>query len=167
MKKLRMILAILLLLSVMAGCTLRKDSESNVTFYYSRSDYAFGTEDSVIASESRDIAGHEGELQYILSLYLMGPLEEELTAVFPTSIRLVSTTRGDSHLTVELTPMDGALSDAEFSLACSCLSMTCMKLTGCTHVTVISGEQTLTLRMSNLLLVDTPVPTETQLEETQ
>ena len=167
MRTLRIILSIVLLLALMAGCTLIKDSDSTVDFYYSRSEYAFGTEDSVIASESRDIAGHEGELHYILSLYLMGPLDEDLTAVFPGSTRLISTTRGDRHLTVELTAPDNTLSDSEFSLACSCLSMTCMKLTGCTHVTVVCGEQTMTLRMSNLLLVDTPVPTETQLEESQ
>ena len=167
MKLLRRILPVILLLTLMSGCTLPKHPGSKVPFYYSRNEFAFGSEDSVIVSEQRDIAGHEGELNYILSLYLMGPLDEDLTAVFPSSIRLLRYTKGDNHLTVELTPIESNMSDVEFSLACSCLSITCMELVGCSHVTVICGERTLTLRSSDLLLVDAPTPTETQLEETK
>lgn len=167
MKKLRIILPILMLVALLAGCSLPNQSGSKVSFYYGRNEFSFGTANSVIVSEKRDIAGHEGELQYILSLYLMGPLDEELTATFPTNTRIVRYTQGDRHLTIELTSLDDALTDSEFSLASSCLSMTCMELIHCSHVTLISGDRTITLQMSDLLLVDAPIPTEAQTEESQ
>lgn len=167
MKKLRIILAVILLVSLLAGCTLSKPNASKVTFYYSRREFSFGAENSVIVPEDRDITGHEGEMFYILSLYLMGPLDEDLSSAFPANTRLVRYSASDGHLTVELTSVDDILSDAEFSLACSCLSLTCTELTRYDRVTVISGSRSMTLHPSNLMLVDTPIPIESQMEESK
>ena len=167
MKKLRIFLSIILLVAMLTGCALSKPNASKVTFYYSRGEFSFGTEDSVIVSEERDITGHEGEMFYILSLYLMGPLDEDLTSAFPTNTRLVRYSASDGRLTVELTSVDDIMSDAEFSLACSCLSLTCTELTRYDRVTVISGSRSMTLHPSDLMLVDAPNPTESQLEESK
>ena len=167
MKQIRIAAAFLLILSVLAGCSLQKHSGNNVAFHYSRAEFAYGAEDAVMVSEQRDIAGHEGDLKYILSLYLMGPLDEELTAIFPITTRLVGIKQEDTSLSVHLTPIAKSLSEGEFSLACSCLAMTCIELTDCTCVTVVCGERSVTLSASDLLLSDNPIPTETQPEETQ
>ena len=164
MKQFR-IIAILLLLSMLAGCSLPGNAESEVTFYYSRKEFAYGEENPVIVSEKRDIAGHEGDLRYILSLYLMGPLNEDLASIFPGTARLVGVKQTDHQLSVHLTPIARNLSDIEFSLACSSMTMTCMELTDCTSVTVVCGDRSVTLSESDLLLFDNPIPTETQGEE--
>jgi hypothetical protein len=167
MKLLRITAAVLLLVALLAGCSLPGASGNAVNFYYSRVTFAYGGEDAVILPEQRDITGHEGDLKYILSLYLMGPLDEDLTAVFPVTTRLVGIKQEGSSLSVHLTPIAKSLSEGEFSLACSCLTMTCMNLTPCTQVTVVSGERTFTLRAEDLLLFDDPIPTESQPEETE
>ena len=167
MKHLRIALIFLLLTAILAGCSLPKHPGNKVAFYYSRTEFAYGAEDAVIVSEMRDIAGHEGDLNYILSLYLMGPLDEELTAIFPITVRLVGMEQEDDSLTIHLTPIAKTLSDVEFSLACSCLTMTCMEVTPCTTVTVVCGERSVTLRASDLLLTDDSAPTETLSEETK
>ena len=164
MKKLRIILPLLMLVALLASCTLPKHPGNKVSFYYSRSDFAYGSEDPVVVAEMRDISGHEGELQYILSLYLMGPLDETLTGVFPGTTRQVGITQEGDFLKVHLTPIAKTLPDGQFSLACSCLSITFMELTGCTQVTVISGNRSLTLQASDLLLVDTPIPVEEEIQ---
>lgn len=166
MKHIR-IAALIMLVILLAGCSLPKHPGNKVAFYYSRAEYDYGKENAVIISEQRDIAGHEGDLNYILSLYLMGPLDEELTAVFPITTRLVGITQDNNTLAVHLTPIAKSLSDGEFSLACSSLTMTCMELTDCITVTVICGDRSVTLTTSDLLLVDNPIPNETQSEETK
>ncbi len=167
MKHIRITAVCLLLISLLVGCSLPKHPGNRVAFYYSRTDFAYGAEDAVIVSEQRDIAGHEGDLKYILSLYLMGSLDEELTAIFPITTRLVGMKQDGTNLSVHLTPIAKTLSDAEFTLACTCLTMTCMELTDCTQVTVVCGDRSVTLSDADLLLFDNPVPTETQSEETK
>ena len=167
MKLLRITVAVLILVALLAGCSLPGASGNAVNFYYSRVSFAYGGEDAVILLEQRDITGHEGDLKYILSLYLMGPLDEDLAAVFPVSTRLVGIRQEDSNLSVHLTPIAKSLSEGEFSLACSCLTMTCMDLTSCKQVTVVSGDRSLTLTTEDLLLLDDPISTETQSEETK
>ena len=63
--------------------------------------------------------------------------------------------------TIEIWYTSGLLSDAEFSLACACLSMTCMELVNAEKVTIVSGSRSLTLSRDNLLLNDTITPEET------
>ena len=167
MKHIRIPLICLLLAALLAGCSLPKHPGNKVAFYYSRTEFAYGKENPVILSEKRDIAGHEDDLKYILSLYLMGPLDEELTPVFPVTTRQVGITQEGNTLTVHLTPIAKTLSEMEFSLACSCLTMTCMELTECAAVTIICGERSVTLTKPDLLLSDNPVPPVTQLEETK
>ena len=167
MRKLRRILSVIMLVALISGCSLSNHTDSKVSFYYSRSDFSFGTEDSIIVSEQRDIAGHEGEMFYILSLYLMGPLDESLTARFPRGTRPVRYSIQNGIPNIELTSVDKSLSDGEFTLASSCLAMTCMELTGYDRITVISGSRKITLGMSDLLLLDIQNPTESTLEESK
>ena len=167
MKYIRIAAVLLLLTGLLAGCTLPKHPGNKVAFYYSRTEYAYGSDDAVIVPEQRDISGHEGELNYILSLYLMGPLDENLTCIFPATTRLVGISQEDGNLNVHLTPIAKSLSEGEFSLACSCLTITCMELTDCSQVTVVCGDKSVTLSRADLLLFDDPIPTEIKSEETQ
>lgn len=166
MKRVMTTTAAFMLLLALAGCSLIKGNpEDRASFYFSRAEFTYGTAESVIVAEQRDIAGHAGELHYLLSLYLMGPLDEELISPFPGSTKLVSAVLIDSTLTVEITPIEKDMTDTEFTLACACLSMTCLELTDAAEVTIISGERTVTMGADDLLLFDDPIPTETISEE--
>ena len=56
--------------------------------------------------------------------------------------------------------MQSQFSDAEFSLACACLTMTCLEFTDAESVTVISGSRSVTMDESLLTFSDIHVPTQ-------
>ena len=142
------------------GCnaTTTKDS---TRFYYSRTNYAFGTESAVLTSENRDITGHEGDLQYLLSLYLVGPLNEELCSPFPASTKILSVEEKNTAVIIEISDCSKTLTESQFSLACACLTMTTFHLSGCEQVTIVSGDRSITLDQSAFLLYDSPISQET------
>ena len=79
----------------------------------------------------------------------------------PIDIRIYTVEQEGTALTIEIANTSALLSDAEFSLACACLSMTCMELVNAEKVTIVSGSRSLTLSRDNLLLNDTITPEET------
>ena len=85
----------------------------------------------------------------------MGPISQELFSPLPRGIQLYGIQQDSGELTIEISNTAATLSDAEFSLACACLSMTCMGLTDTDSVTIVSGSRNLTLNRENLLLNDT------------
>ena len=54
------------------------------------------------------------------------------------------------------------MTDAAFSLACACLTKTCMELTQASSVTVISGTRMVTMGPDNLILTDSLDTAETE-----
>lgn len=155
MKRILSMLLIISLLLSLGGCGFgggkRKD---HAIFYYRRASYLYGQENGVIASEKRDISDHAGDLSYLLSLYLIGPLDEELESPFPKTTRLTSVRDNGETMQVVLSNIGSALSDSEFSLACACLTLTCLELSNATEVTIISGERTVTMTRESLVLYD-------------
>ena len=159
MKRLLCFLFALMLL-FLCGCT-GSAGEDPAVFYYCRTEYSFGSDSAVIAAEERDITGHEGDLQYLLSLYLVGPLDEELESPFPSRTKVLSVLQENDTILLEITDCSNLLSDVHFSLGCACLAMTTLDLTHAAQVTIISGEETVTLNPDSLLLYDNAIPTET------
>lgn len=148
----------LLLLSVMlllCGCSLEKAAiKEPVQFYYQRGSFAYHTGESVIHPETREAAGHTQDLPYLLSNYLMGPTEEGLVSPFPYRTKLVSLQQEENSIRIELSDTVHSMTDAQFSLACACISLTCMELTDAQSVTVVSGNQSLSTTREQLLLFD-------------
>ena len=155
MKRVFRYLLCLAMLFLLTGC---KSGDSNViTFYYCRDPelYQYFEEDSVIYAESRDLIGHRNDLQYMLGLYLAGPMEEGLVTPFTKSTRLLSVQKTEDTIVIELSDHSKSLSDAEYTLSCACLTLTCTQITSCEEVTVSSGSRTMTLNADNILLYDT------------
>ena len=146
-------LAVAMLFSF-SGC--KTQDPGDVTFYYSRSpeQYQYYAEDGVIRGEIRSLSGHRQDLQYLVGLYLAGPLDESLISPFPKSIHLLSVEQTETAICIELTDQSHVMSDLEFSLACACLTMTCTQFTGCEDVTVVSGERTLIMSADSILFHD-------------
>ena len=139
------------------GC--KAQDPGDATFYYSRSpeQYQYYAGDGVIRTEIRTLSGHRQDLQYLVGLYLAGPLDESLISPFPKSVHLLSVEQTGTAIRVELTDQTRIMSDSEFSLACACLTMTCTQFTGCDSVTVISADRTLTMNVDSILFLD-PLP---------
>lgn len=154
---------VLLLCLVFSGCgTSGERIVEPVTFYYLQTNYSYGSEGSVIASEEREASGHRRDLNYLLALYLMGPSSEALASPVPQGTRVLFVEPEGTAIHLNLSDAAEALTDAEFSLACACLTLTCLDLTGADAVTVTCGSRSVTMNHENLTLFDssTTAPTE-------
>lgn len=155
----RLIIIFLLLCLLLTGCTDR--FKEPVTFYYIRTGYDMDMS-AIMGSERREAAGHREDLSYLLALYLMGPAEEELRSPLPQGVSILSAEQTDSTVTLHLSNTDESMTDAQFTLACGCLTMTCLDLTEATHITIISGDRSVTMNADMLLTQDLTTAAETE-----
>ncbi len=155
-----------LLCLILTGCgQLGERIKEPVTFYYLRAEYAYSTDSGIIGSEEREASGHKDNLSYLMALYLIGPSEEDLVSPIPRGIRFLSAEQTDTRVELKLSDTANVLTDAEFSLACACLTLTCLDLTGAETVTINSGSRSVTMTRENLILYDSSMTAPT--EETQ
>ena len=148
-------LAVFLLL-LLWGCEgLHPGAKNEVTFYYPRTEFQFGTAEGVISPEPRDMSGHLDDLDYLLRMYLLGPLDKALEPVFPKGTRLMSWEETPEAIRLVLSEAGGEMPEIQFTLACACISKTFMELRGIGQVTVERGSQSITIEQSELLLLDT------------
>lgn len=172
----RFVSFLLILTLLLSGCSIIQEQfKDPVTYYYLRAHSDPDTRDvffsdGVIGSELREGSGHRNDLNYLLSIYLQGPLDERLHSPFPAGCRIVNIKKDDSLLTVVLSPNITELSDMDLTVACACLAKTCMTLTDANTVQIESSSADGTLSVSRtytqemLILeenyTETPVPTE-------
>ena len=149
-------LAVFLIFSLLlSGCGIFKEIISEpVTFYYLSTEYTFGSNSGVIAAEEREASNHRQDLTYLLALYLMGPANEDHRSPLPAGTRIINPEQNGSIITMELVNSVRKLSDADLSLACACLTLTCLDITDATEVSITYGEQTVTMHQDSLTLVD-------------
>ena len=158
MKRLLCLLLIAAAMLSLAGCGT-SPADDSVTFFYARpmADYRYGEPDGVIASEYRDAAGHMDDLEYLLSLYLHGPVDESLISPFPAGTQLEQLSWKESILTIQLSSGLSSLQGSDLTLACTCIAKTCFELTEATVVIVTThGSDSVSLRFTrdSLLLSD-------------
>ena len=158
----RVICILLLAVLLFSGCA--NQPKEPVTFYYVRSDFETDMS-AVIASESREASGHLGDLPYLMALYCMGPAEEELHSPLPAGISILSARQEASNVTLQLTDTTELMTDSQFTLACSCLTLTCLDITQAEYVTINSGDRSVTMGAEILVLQD--VTTGSRTEETK
>lgn len=151
---------------LLGGCAQQgQQIKEPVTFYYLREQYRYGNDQSVLSWEEREASGHRGDLKYLMALYLMGPSSEELRSPLPAGTRILSAQQEADSVTLTLSEVPPSMTDAAFSLACACLTKTCMGLTQVGSVTVVSGSRSVTMGLDNLILTDNLETNKT--EETQ
>ncbi len=154
----------LLLCAALAGCMAE---ENGITFYYLRREYAYGTEDAVIAPETRE-AQSARNLEYLLRLYLDGPLTDAYVSPFPSGTHLISLGTEDGTLTVTLSEEFAALEGADLTLAAASLARTCFALTDAEEITILAAapeEVCLTLNRDSLVLLDDSAAEATEEQE--
>lgn len=164
MKKYLCILLILLLIPSLWACTPRDDDiQDPLTFYYPRARIRYGDSDAVIAPEHREAPAHPGDTDSILDLYLLGPAGEAFFSPFPDGVRLIGSQRREQTFLVILSDSFAELSGMDLTIACVCITKTCLALTGAEQVTImtesrpLNGARSITMDESTLLLYDDTV----------
>ena len=151
------------------GCRAHTgDDQVQSSFFYLRDPdtYHYGSPEGVISSELRDITGHENELNYLLMLYLKGPLDEALESPFPEGCSILQLTVQAGKLSVTLNPSFATLKGMDLTLACVCLARTCFSLTDVQSIRIsaqdVNGTVTVdeTITINSLLLEETELPSE-------
>lgn len=150
----RFLAGLLCLCILLAGCTA-STPKPGVSFYYPRKQYLYHDSQNVIVPETREISGSSSDLQYLITLYLVGPKDDKLESPFPRETRLESLTRVEKSLFLTLSSPDHNLSDAMFSLASACLARTCFSASPeVEEVCVTLDNHTLVITRDNLILTD-------------
>ena len=144
-----------LCLLLLCGCGRKgKPLFDPVYFYYPRTEYDYGSADSAITWEAMDGTGHMDDFEYLLSEYFAGPIDEGLVNPFPMGTTLLSARLEEDDFLLEVSAEALTLPEYQFTLGCSCLSMTCFELAQAETVTVSCGEKSLTIRRNGMLLAD-------------
>ena len=150
-----LMLTVSMLLCLLTGCVER--AKEPVTFYYLRENPSRGLGPE-IAGEIREGSGHRDNLRYLLAFYLLGPADKELSSPLPRGTVLYQLEQTEDAVTITISDTSESLNDSRFSLACACLSMTCMELLRVKEITVVSGSRNTTIRQDNLILTDVLTP---------
>ena len=130
MRKIVYILTISLLLSCLMGCSQNNSSiQVPSKFYYCKMSTEFHETDSVITSETREIAGLNNDLTALLNHYLSGPISDDLTTPFLNGSSVENATVERGKATINLCRKFSLLKDYDLSLACICIAKTVFSVT--------------------------------------
>ena len=148
------ILCLCLLLLTLSGCAdVNSSTKEPVTFYYIR-EHSLTDMSQAIGTETREASGHREDLAYLLRLYFLGPTQEGLLSPLPQGVLIETVEQEGRGLRLTLSDADSLLTDSEFSLACACLTLTCLDLVPAERVTIRSGSRSVTMSRENLALFD-------------
>ena len=169
MKRLTAFLLLFLMLFSLCACSQEKEIVYPVTYHYLRSplpgdEISHGAADSVIATDVRDGNGYQNDYTYLLDIYLLGPLDRNCRSPFPVGTNLKNLSLENGAATILLSDDFAELSGIDLTLACSCLTLTVMDMTGVESVTIraedslLDGKESITMDASMLILVDHATP---------
>lgn len=156
------LLCLLLSCLLFCGCA-SKDGESKIYFVYPKKDYVYSISQGSVGREKRDVP--QRELGFLVRLYLLGPQDEALTALYPAGVRLESLSQEAGTLSITLSKLGNQLNDITFSLAGACLAQTCFSLCDADTVVISSGDRQLTLKRDTLIFQDDSATLETTAKE--
>ena len=158
MKRIISLFLILCLLVPLAGCG-RNASQFPVTFYYRRTETAYGTADGIIAPELRDIRS-EGHLASVLSVYLDGPISKDLESPFPRDTESLYWSLQQNTLRITMNEAFADMGGVELTIACACLAKTIFGISEVEQIqiqaenTTLGAEPFLTFSRTNVSLYD-------------
>ena len=151
----RVLVLLLMAAMLLSGCSLFSSGKQEpVIFYYQTANFRLGQSDGAITAEERDGTGHITDMDYLLRLYLTGPLSEALASPFPADVQLSNVRTGQNKVTIHLTGDPTSLTSAQKTLACACLTLTCLELAEEKSVMIFWGEEVITMDHSILTLLD-------------
>ena len=173
MKRIFCLMLILLLVCGICGCHYSDSGDilEPVEFYYPRNSAAFvyGSEDGVIAAEIREGSGHTSDLNYLLSMYLRGPMDAGMYSPFPENCRLLTSYFEGDTVYVRLSSTFSTLENMELTIASTALAKTCLSIVDATYVhidSVAEGKSiSITLDADSIHFADYSVVEPTEITE--
>lgn len=169
----RRILTLLWAVSVLlfCGCVDQQkepDLQQPFRFYYRINDGQDATGEASMNNrlkepmdyELREITGHETDYRWVLEQYFLGPESEDLVAPFQKSTKLISVKLIDAQLRLMVSDDISELSGIDLTLACACITRTCMGFDGVESVSIsaegatLAGKTSIVMHADNMLLED-------------
>ena len=153
------LLLALIILSSFTGCGRSEQYEVPLSFYYLSAQLDYGADSAAIKPQLREGKGFSSP-ETILQLYFAGPLGEDFKTPFPAGLRLVSTAQEADTLYLTVSDELSQLSGLDLTLACCCITLTCLDITDVESVCIqaetatLGGEKTITMNRDCLLLLD-------------
>ncbi len=169
MKKLLCIFLIISLVLPLWGCQEEPPTYKNpVNFYYPKVTPTFGAEDSLIAIELAEGDGFQNDTIHLLNAYIQGPKTEDFRNIFPTGTKVLALTIKDGIAILQVNKYFADLTGLNLSIACACLTLTVMDLTGAETVHIsakhanLDGKEMIVMDRNNLTLLDLYIPEPTE-----
>lgn len=160
MKKCIAVLLIVMCLFHLAGCQKEAPAPIGPAFYYCAADIGYSMDSTAIRAEHRENAAQD-TLQQMLVKYLAGPESADLRSPFPVGMKLIEVSLEGNTVYITVSDALSSLSGLELTLACSCISLTCLDFTGAELVVIsaqdslLDGQKYVTMDKNTLLLLDT------------
>lgn len=136
-----LLLTLILCFSLMACHDDQPKLQAPVNFYYPRLEPTYGTANGMIAPVSAEGAGFDQET--LLNRYLQGPADKDFVSPFPADTKLLSLTDKDTIINLQLNQNFAQLTGMDLTLACACLTLTTIELTGADTVRIFVKDSTL------------------------
>ncbi len=160
-KMLCLFLAILLL----CGCEYSNQGiEKPISFFYISQDTEYQPGQSLIREQVVDGADMGDTLDAILTAYLMGPdPNTQLQSPFPAGTALISVNRSEDILYVKLSGRFAQLSGVRLSVACACITKTCLSLCDARYIRIqayggtLDGADYIQMDAQSVLLADNDI----------
>ncbi len=159
MKKLISLLLCAAMTLALCACRQNPPGESGM-FYYRRIQPAYGTDDGIIAPESRNFSIIDDDLAEMLERYFAGPEARSLESPFPRNTHVISWGIQDETLTLNLSEPFAALSGVDLTVACSCIARTFLEILPIEKITIqvmhktLNGQKNISLSREDLSFVD-------------
>lgn len=136
MKRLICLCLVLFLLSTLSGCNNQEEKQPNptVNFYYCNVSAIQETNTSFVAAEKRTLEGHVNSLEFLIDLYLDGPISTALSTPFPEGLKSESITISNNRVQITLNSRLSELKGIDFTVACVCLAKTAQELAQAEYV---------------------------------
>ena len=153
------ILLVILVFSFCA-CAEQQSFDQPVAFYYPELPQENGAIENVVGSEIREGSSFSGDLSALLGVYLQGPRDEQLSAAFFQQITLIDATVLDNQISLVFSENFSQLSGIDRSIACVCISMTCMDFTSADTVeifvenTLFDGNESIVISRDAIFIQD-------------
>ena len=164
MKRILAIILVFILCLSIASCA--KDEvtiENPVSFYYRRSELSYEGNSGVIMQEIRESGGSEQSIITLLSLYFQGPVATGMDRTFPYGTQPISLQIQDNRAYITTTSHFANLKGIDLSIACACITMTLIELTGVSSVEIkadrslLNDAESIIMDKETLLLLDDAV----------
>lgn len=152
---------LILALLFAAGCSNGEKPEGT-PFYYCVVNPSYSQGSTAINEEYRSEVPRDS-LMATLEVYLRGPESSDLVSPFPDGLQVLSVSQEGDILLLTVSMELTTLSGLDLTMACGCLTLTCLALTDAEQVQISSiyglldGQRTITMDENTLLLLDAAV----------